>query len=340
MGLRTRLGLALVTGALVASLVPAGSGGAAEPPRHAGDPYDVYLYRVSFQAEVVHTLQTERGGESSNYSVKSKISGTLPNAEVATTSKHSLTFKGKKSSVRVGESSVEATDASRDADLYQKCTGNSGRAIGRPTEYPDVEGTSVQLYTGLMFDTTCVDDRGSKPVPGHFSLIALPAALGGASAGDVGDKSYLVTLAGDIKNPVGSMGPRDSSCPGFVEGGTISCEYTITGTVKLTRIKKVRSVPRTPGASEGGTRVTPKKADVKVSCPAKCTVKIELTPLRGGPTLVVDRIDVGAGRSRTVTMPIPPKKRAVVKKSGGVQVKLRYTLPQGITYTETRTARL
>lgn len=75
--------------------------------------------------------------------------------------------------------------------------------------------------------------------------------------------------------------------------------------------------------------------------PKKCTITINLTPLKGGPTLTVPRIvRPKPGPAVTVKVTIPKRKRAMVKKAGGVRVKLTYKLPGGKKRTEVRKARL
>jgi hypothetical protein len=109
----------------------------------------------------------------------------------------------------------------------------------------------------------------------------------------------------------------------------------LRGTLTLKLIKKLDQ-PKPKGASitRGAT-----KATTTLTCPTDCTITIRLTPLDGGPTLTVRRISPPPGKPTKVTVPIPAKKRALVKQSGGVRLAVTYQIA-GMKVTETRAAQL
>jgi len=77
-----------------------------------------------------------------------------------------------------------------------------------------------------------------------------------------------------------------------------------------------------------------------VLCKKKCTVTINLFPFKGGPKIKAPRVvRPKPGRTVTVKIAIPANKRALLKKAGGVTVKLTYQVA-GKKHTEVRKARL
>lgn len=297
-----------------------------------------YLYRARFDAVVKHSLNNDYGSyDAETREMSTRVTGTLPNVITEGPGLESIWPKGHRSTVKTSESRADTTQTTDDKNFVQTCTGSNAIASGRPYMVSTFLDAEITLFAGLEFPTRCTDNQGTGIAEGRYFLGPLKATLYDVQAGKNGAERIVIKIFGDATNPPTGE-PTPSLCPGYVEGETQSCAYTVAGTLTLDLIKDLG--PGKPTKGSKGTTVTTKKAKVKVECPAKCSIKIELLPLRGGPTLTVERVSPKPSKLTEVTVPIPPKKRKAVIQSGGVQIQMKYTLASGLTYTESRTALL
>jgi hypothetical protein len=291
-----------------------------------------YLYSATFEAEVNHGLRNVYGDDR-NFGVENlsaTVTGTLPDLEVTTKDVWRWIPRGKKAAVQVKRAAAKTTTATDDGGHVQNCTGSTAMPGGQP--FYTSPGRVVP-FAGLGFPVSCTTTEGDSG-PATYSLPAIGATILKSSALSPGEVAKTFQLRGDSKTWPGP--DRDeTSCPGYAGEQTVSCAYTVRGTLTLKLIKKL-APPKPKGAS-----ITPgaTKATTTLTCPVDCTVTIRLMPLDGGPTLEVIRISVPVGKPKKVTVPIPPKKRGAVKKSGGVQLEVTYQIA-GMKVVETRGAEL
>jgi hypothetical protein len=124
-------------------------------------------------------------------------------------------------------------------------------------------------------------------------------------------------------------------CPGSDEAGTDHCTYRITGTLVLTR----RSEPapfREPGKPALDRRG---RAAVTAGCQVACTVRLTVTPLRGGRSLATTTTRLRAGGSARLTARLTSAEQRIVTRSGGARLVTTYSAPGEPSRTWTSTVR-
>lgn len=337
MKLRTRLGLGAVAGLLVLGLTPAGAGyAAAEHADRSGKPESKYLYSVSFVGEVTYDLRNELGADYDTATALATVRGTLPNVVVGSSDGTSLTARGTKGSVRVDGAAASSIGTQDDRRFVQNCSGDTAKVQGPPYVGPSLlgEDPQVALFTRLEFPLACTDNEGGAGA-GAIVLAQNTVEVTGVRNGQVGDRSYSLRVFGDVEGPAGAT-PDRSQCLGYVAEWTVRCDYQIEGTLTLKLVKRLDPEKTAPTSAS----VSPSRARAKVVCASRCTVDIKVVPLKGGPTIAVDRVTPKPGKPVGVTIPIPPKKRGLVTQAGGVRMTLTYTFARGVRITQVRTARL
>lgn len=330
---RHRTALVVLITAALSPLWHVGTEAAASPAAHDRPQAPTrYLYSATFEAEVNHGLRNVYGDDRNSdvHNLSASLSGTLPNLEISTADRWRWIPRGAKSSVRVLQAAAKTTTTTDDGGHVQTCTGNAAKPQGR--SYYTAPGRVIP-FAGLGFPVSCTTSEGESSTA-ERSLPAIGATILKSSAITPGEVAKTFQLRGDSKEWPGP-GRDETSCPGYAGEHTVSCAYTVRGTLTLKLIKKL-APPKPKGAS-----ITPgaTKAGATLTCPADCTITIRLTPLDGGPTLTVRRISPPPGKPTKVEVPIPPKKRGLVKKSGGVRLEVTYQIA-GMKVTEIRGAKL
>lgn len=336
MTLRTRLGLGVITAFLVAALMPYASIAAPAPDRpHAKPAPAEYLYSASFSATVLYDLHLDYGAP--NYETRNAYTtvwGTLPDVRAGSGSRQLVPVgPAGQAKVQTEDSWTDNTTVTDDGLYSDRCTGSSADVGGLPVMDPRGLGT-FKLYGSLAFPTTCQDNQGHTGTGTYFlpelSMTAVP--WGGH---EFGDAVVKLKLYGDVIVAPGHEIDDPYDCPGYEGDRTVSCSYQAAGFLTLKLIKKLTSEDSAKGA-----KVTSKKATVKIVCPSRCTIQLDLTTLNGGLTVAVERIKLKPRKPRTITVPIPPKKRDIVKRSGGVRIKITYHMSGVPKFSETRLALL
>lgn len=334
MRLRTLLRLAAV-GAMSATLLSA----APVAPGHAvpqGDPPGTtYVYRGTFTAEVSHSLLVDwADNDNDDRAVSATIAGTLPSVKMDDLDLFSLSPASN--TVRVVSAVGSGFTHTNSGRHERVCKATTATVSGKPTLLPDrARGANAFVpFSLLTMPGKCTDSDGvSSTITYHYG--PLVTDLWDGRAGD--DKLELRFHAARGLPPL--QGP--DTCPGYIPGQTEVCSYEIDGVLTLHLVKKVPPTPKpSPQPSKATLAPGAKKVSAPVGCPARCTVKVRVTPLKGGPTLAVRRVTPAVGRVVPVKVSIPAAKRRLVKKAGGVRVTLTYRLAGGASYTETRKARL
>ena len=329
-------GSVLVGAVLVASTLSAARAVAESPAPTSSDsrasvhvkPGVEYLYSATYVADVAYGIRQSYGAvdyETTN--LRTTISGSLPNLRIPAKSKYVLNPLSSKASIRTSQSEAKNVTVTNSGHDIHNCDGATAAVAGQPV----ITGSTapIHLFGSLEFVTTCTGGAVGK-----FYLRDLPVeTLTEGGTGKVGDSSYTLKFFGDVTQPNGPGSSSDPTlCPDYVANTTTACSYTVQGTITLKLEKKL-------DAATEGTSVTPKKVKVDLRCPKSCKVNIRITPLKGGPTIAVDRVTLRPG-AKNVTIPLPSAKQKLVQKSGGVTIKLDYTFAGGLKYSETRLARL
>lgn len=320
----------------------------------AGPPGTQYIYRAIFSAHVTHTLKVDWGGSDSvTRTVDAQLSGSIPRITARVNSAGvGGVLGGTGDSVEVTSVSAEGVDRTNDGESVQTCTGSSASATGPATmQVPrslPLDGRDVEIlpYALLSVPATCKNNQGFPPSKATYQYGPMWIGVDGLDQW-TGESSMSAQFQESYEKTEGDP----EGCPGHIPGQTPTCSYKITGTVRLilletippkptdpkpTKPKPTKPKPMPATVSPGGTRV-----GTGVLCPKRCSVIINLTGLKGGPKLTAPRVvRPKPGRTVKVKISIPTKKRALVKKAGGVQVKLTYRLTGGTKFSETRKARL
>lgn len=335
MRLRNLVRLAAIGGmtAALLSVAPVAPGQAVPQDDPPGT---TYLYRGTFTAEVHHSLLVDWGdGDSDDRAVSATIQGTIPSIRMDDLDLVSLS--AATSTVKVTSVTGSGFTTTNSGRHQRVCKTSSGTVAGRPTLLPDRTRAANALvpFALLTLPGACTDTDG------HASTITYqygPLATD-VTDGRAGDATLELPIHAERGLP-----PKQGAdtCPGYIPGQTEVCEYVIEGTLTLHLVKKVPPTPK-PSPQPKKAKLTrgAKKVTAPVRCTTRCTVTVRVTPLKGGPTVAVPRrVAPAPGRVVTVTVAIPAAKRRLVKKAGGVRVRLTYRLAGGATYTETRKARL
>jgi hypothetical protein len=309
----TTLGVSLLASGVSAS--PGEAAGAADfqpspasviAPR-ADPPAVKYLYRASFTAEVTHHLVVDWGDQDNEKrDVSVSISGTIPSVTATVDSDRFTSWSSGGTPGRVRVTRAEATGSVRtnSGQFVKTCSGSSGTATGAPSISirPDLEDW-ILPYALLTVPTSCTDgETGEKSEMSYqYGPLWHPFEDLDASAGA---RSASVRFSGYV-----SRDEQPQLCPGFIEGQTPTCNLRVDGTMRLDLVRKIEPPKNPPGAV-----VTPRatKAKAVVRCPKRCKITIELFPLKGGPRLTVPRtFRAKAGRTTSLSVPIPARKRAL-----------------------------
>lgn len=124
-------------------------------------------------------------------------------------------------------------------------------------------------------------------------------------------------------------------CPGSDEAGSDHCTYTITGTLVLTRRAEPAPFkkPTEPALDRRGL------ASVTAGCQVACTVRLTVTPLRGGRALAGTTTKLRAGGSARLTTRLSAAEQRLVTRSGGARLVTTYSAPGESSRTWTSTVR-
>ncbi|MBU2696636.1 hypothetical protein [Pimelobacter sp. 30-1] len=325
-------GLAAV---LLAGLPGAAASAASAAPQ--GDPPGTtYVYRATFSATVTHALFVDwADGDSDEQTLEVRLQGAIPS--ITMDQALDLTSTSIPTSVvKVVAAQAEGVTRTNSGQHVRTCTASSGTATGKPVLWPDplLQTNDFVPFAFLELPGSCTDSEG-PPSATTFEYEAMLALTHGGPAG-----APSLSLPFRVERGTAPL-TRPDECPGYIAGQTPVCHYAIEGTLDLHLLRKVPPAPPKPPAPPRGAVLAPgaKKVTAGVRCPARCTVTLKVTPLSGGPTLAVRKVTPSPGRVTTVKVAIPPGKRGLVKKAGGVRLRLTYRHADGTTSTETRKAR-
>jgi hypothetical protein len=329
-----KLSIGACLGALIALIL-----GTTPPTHGAADdhlslkPSKTYEYSATFTARVDYALKVvyDDKGNDDTVSLGANIAGSLSRVRLsqAKMAPVDLSSAGARGRVRVTSGEAWAQERTDDAQSVTTCEGETAKVVGKPSIKPAIF-SEFMPYAGLAFPTECVNNQGGAR-PGLFTLPSIFADFTRATA-KAGAKRLSIPFDTEWTT---SVGPE--ACPGNDGAAGTTCSYKVRGVLKLTRTDKdpeeggSRAVEVSPGAT---------KVETEVICPAKCTIILELTPLKGGPSIEVERISPKPRKPVTVTVDIPRSKRALVLESGGVTVEITYKLAGGTSFTDIRAGRV
>ena len=337
---RTRWGAGAVLCGVVAALLGAvPAGGAAAEARRADPPGTTYLYAGSFTARIDHRLFVDWGdGDSEEQTADVVLQGTLPQIKMEE-DLDLVDLDILNDRVRVVSVEAESTTRSNSGQHVQTCTSTAGSTTGGPALWPDAQWQYNDFlpFAHVELTGTCADSEG-PPTRFSSSYEPLIAPVRGGPAG-----APTLNLPFRVERGTAPLTGADE-CPGNVPGQT-RCRYAIEGTLTLHLIKRIpppAPKPPPPPAEPQGAKLAPgaKQVTAGVRCPGRCTVGVRVTTLKGGRKVApVRRFTPKPGRVVRLKVAIPPAKRGLVKKAGGVRVRLSYRLASGVRYSQVRTAR-
>ncbi|TQL63812.1 hypothetical protein [Rarobacter faecitabidus] len=298
-----------------------------------------YLYSGTFTFNATNDVLIDFPGDNDETRhIKASLTGTLPLVQVTEGQRLDPVLASVATSVHVTSANAKVVSRTNDGANTTTCTGTATKVIGRPWLAALLMSTQLHAYSQLQFPTSCVSTEAGDLGTTTYAFGPMGADLT-AATGVVGDPSIAYTIKDDAAT---SLAP-DASCPGEYTLPGSTCSFKIDGKLTLKLIKKIEP-PKKPAKKPAKATIGKgaKKVSAKVPCPAAraCTVTIRVTPLRGGPTLTVKKLTVKPGKTKSLSMKIPKKKRAAVKRAGGVTVKFTYRSAGSKASSQTRRARL
>jgi hypothetical protein len=308
--------------------------GAPAPGPELTKPASRYHYSATFTARSSYAFKhvVDDKGNDVTISLDATLKGSIPRVSVTQKKLLPLELFGLKGGkVRVTQASTWSQVRTNDGANVTTCEGEKAKESGKPTVNSAIFDTLLMPYTGLTFFATCSNTDEGEISPGLYYQPVINADVD-TSGVRAGAKSLSLPFEAAWTESGGSK-----PCPRHDGAEGMSCSYKVSGTLKLKRLDEEpdkggsRAVEVSPGAST---------VETDVMCPATCTIIIELTPLKGGPTLEVERLSPKPRKPVTVTIDIPRSKRALVLESGGVTVEVTYKLAGGTSFTDIRTGRV
>lgn len=307
----------------------------------AADPAGtVYIYRGDFTASVTHSVFVDwQGGDSEQVDASATIRGTIP--EIRQQDDGSMTSAGAPGTVEVVSAVGTGITRARAGQYVDTCKATIGSISPAPfVVNTDSAGNKLIPFPYLTLPAKCTDTDG-RTTTTSFGYGPVEAYIQRMAPGT--SEANLDFIGGWDASQSEDEEASAEICPRFIPGQTPRCKYVVEGKLHLTLVKKIVPPTKpTPEAPKGAT-ISPgaTKLGAGILCKKNCVVTMSVVTLKGGRQVIAPRIlRPKPGRVVNVKVTIPANKRALVKRAGGVKVRLSYKVAGQKKYTEIRKARL